>query len=158
MLAFGGYGVTQAAATGASGTGLSAFGGGGGTGGPPGGLSTSEGGPGATTASGSGREGTSVSAQRATSAGSATGTAGVVIAVSGNSVELRSRGGTTLTLVVTSTTTFKVGTAQAARSALKVGDVAMVVGSTSSDGAVTAKTVTFGVTPIGAPGTDAPKA
>ena len=157
MLAFGGYGVTQAAATSATGSGVSAFGGGG-TGGPPGVLSASRGTPGAQTSAGS----LAASVSTASSAGSESRTsanrsrnttAGIITAFSGDSITLRTRERSTLVVIVTSATVLQEGTTKVASSALKKGDLAMVVGSTSSDGTVTASTITFGPTPNGAPGT-----
>ena len=57
---------------------------------------------------------------------------------------------------MTSSTVFKRGAAASTSSAPKKGDLAMVTGSTSSDGTVTAATVTFGTAPSGGPGAAPP--
>ena len=53
---------------------------------------------------------------------------------------------------MTSSTVYKDGTRTVTIAALKTGDLAMVGGSTSSDGTVTASTLTFEATPPGRPG------
>ncbi len=144
ILAIGGYGVTQAASSSAAASTASPGmpGAGTGTGGPPG-ASGSSGGAGMGAPGGS-------STRAALGKG---GTGGMVTSISGDTITLRSRDKTTVTVVVTSATVFKDGTSTASASALKKGDLAMVVGSTSSDGTVTATTITFGNPPKGAPGT-----
>jgi hypothetical protein len=144
MLAFGGYGVTQAAATTDAGSGASAIAGG--NGGPPG--------VGGAPISGGSVQGGPSGQTPTASPGESTGngTAGTVTAFSGDSITVRTRGQSALKVVVNSATTFKDGSRTTTGAALKKGDFVMVVGSTSSDGTVTAKTVTFGSTPNGAPG------
>ena len=61
-----------------------------------------------------------------------------------------------VTVTVTTSTVFKEGTTISTLSALKRGDIAMVTGSTSSSGTVTATAVTFGTAPSGAPGNNTP--
>jgi hypothetical protein len=61
-----------------------------------------------------------------------------------------------VTVTVTSSTVVKDGTTTSSLRALKKGDLVVVTGSTSSDGTVTATTVTFGITPMGAPGKNTP--
>jgi hypothetical protein len=80
------------------------------------------------------------------------GTVGKVTALSGDTITLSTFNNKTVTVTVTAATVYKEGTKTSSLSALKKGDVAQVAGSTSSDGTVTASTITFGTAPSGAPG------
>jgi hypothetical protein len=146
VLALGGYGVTQAAtSTGAttSAGALSRTAGKGFAGGPP---------TGGSAPSGSSQAGESHSAT-GSAGGPAVGggTVGKVAAITGATITLRSPGGTTVTVTVTSSTVFKDGTNTVSKSSLKVGQFAVVTGTTAKDGAVSATTVTFGATPAAGP-------
>jgi len=127
---------------------------------PAGVPSASRGTPGAQTSAGSlAASASTASSARSESRTSAdrseNATAGIITAFSGDSITLRTRERSTLVVIVTSATVLQEGTTKVASSALKKGDLAMVVGSTSSDGTVRASTITFGSTPNGAPGTGA---
>ena len=84
------------------------------------------------------------------------GQGGRVTAISGDTITLTTLAGKTITVTVTSSTVVKEGTTTSALGALKDGDLVVVTGSTSSDGTVTATTVTFGMAPVGAPGKHTP--
>ncbi len=148
VLALGGYGVTRANAT----TGSSASAGKaagpsrppGHSGSAPSGSSPSGGAPPPGAGGGPG----ALAADR--------GRVGKVTSVGGGSITLAAPNGTEVSVIVTSSTVFKRGAAVSTSSALKKGDLAMVTGSTSSDGTVTAATVTFGTAPRGGPGAAPP--
>jgi hypothetical protein len=76
-----------------------------------------------------------------------------VTAISGDTITLTTFNNLTIKASVTSSTVYKDGDTTVTSAALKQGDPAMVSGSTSSDGTLTASTVTFGVTPPGIPPT-----
>ncbi len=138
-LALGGYGVTQAATSTAPATDTATS-----QGRPPVGAS------GSAAPSGSPPGGSRGGAVRGTGPG---GPGGRVTAINGDTITLTTMTGKTVTVTVTSSTVFKDGTTSSTQSALHKGDLAMVTGSTSSDGTVTATTVTFGSAPNGHPGT-----
>jgi hypothetical protein len=67
--------------------------------------------------------------------------AGTVTAVGADSLTLKSRDGSTRTIDLTGTTTFKLGRADGKTSDLKVGSIVVVTGTEGSANAFTAKTV-----------------
>jgi hypothetical protein len=89
--------------------------------------------------------------KRGTPPGRGSGTVGKVTAVSTDSITVTTMAKEAVTVTVSSSTVYKDGSTTSTRAALKVGDVAMVTGSTASDGTVTATTITFGTTPVGTP-------
>ncbi len=147
VLALGGYGVTQAATS----TSTTATAGAAGTARPPGmsGAGTS----GSSAPSGPPPSGSRGGPAGGLGAASKGGTGGKVTTISGDTITLTTMADKTVTVTVTPSTVFKDGSTTSTQSALKKGDIAMVSGSTSSDGTVTATTVTFGNAPNGAPGT-----
>jgi Domain of unknown function (DUF5666) len=156
VLALGGYGVTHAATSTATSSTASP---GAGIGGPPG-LSgpTGQGAPGSGggTASQEAPPPAGEGVGRGTGSGpggpgSHGGTVGKVSAVVGDTITLTTRANKTIKVIVTSTTVYKNGSTIVTASALKSGVVAVVRGSTSSDGTVTATAITLGTAPIGAP-------
>jgi putative flippase GtrA len=134
VLALGGYGVTQAASS-STPSSSAAVTGGATMGGPPG----SPAGSGGSAATGSG----------ATPRRGSGGTVGIVTGISANTITLNSHGNSTIKVTVTSSTNYKDGSKISTSAALKKGDLAIVTGSTSSDGTVTATTVDFRTSPGG---------
>jgi hypothetical protein len=84
------------------------------------------------------------------------GEAGKVTAISGDTITMTTPADKTVRVTVTSSTVFRDGATTSTPGALKEGDLVVVTGSTSSDGTVTAKSVTFGITPGTAPGKNPP--
>jgi pectate lyase len=67
---------------------------------------------------------------------------GQILSISDNSITVKQLDGTTKIVVVSSTTAF-ANTQKAAKTDLKTGDNVMVVGTTNSDGSVTASNVSI---------------
>jgi hypothetical protein len=153
VLALGGYGVTHAAtssnAPAATETAAHRVG----TATPPRGPGS---GSSASFAGGSAAPGGAPGAPGAKAGVPKGGTAGKVTAISGDTITLTTRADKTVRVTVTSSTVFEDGATTSTLGALKQGDLAVVTGSTSSDGTVTAKSVTFGITPGNAPGKNPP--
>jgi hypothetical protein len=80
------------------------------------------------------------------------GTGGKVSAVSGDTITHTTFNNLTVKVKVVPSTAYKDGTRTATSAALKTGDLAMENGSTSSDGTMTASTLTFGISLPGKPG------
>jgi hypothetical protein len=161
-LAFGGYGVTQAATSSSSSSTAAAAGlpGAGGSA-PSTGASGTSGTAGTPPANGAGKAGSMGGTGSAGSRGGAgsmgngaeAGTGGKVTAINGDTITMTNLRGKVIKVVVTSSTVFKDGTKVSTDAALRVGDFAVVTGSTASNGTVTATTVVFGATPpAGGPG------
>lgn len=76
-------------------------------------------------------------------------TIGKVTAVSGDTITIQSRGGTSRTVTFASTTTFRTTTGTLTSNAVKVGDFIAVKGTTNSDGSVSATTIMISPNPPG---------
>ena len=76
-------------------------------------------------------------------------TIGKVTAVSGDTITIQSRGGTSRTVTFASTTTFRTTTGTLTSNAVKVGDFIAVKGTTNSDGSVSATTIMISPSPPG---------
>jgi len=74
---------------------------------------------------------------------------GKVTALSGDTVTIQTRGGTSQTVTYASTTTFRTGSGTSNSSALKVGDFIAVKGTTNSDGSVSATSIMISTNPPG---------
>jgi hypothetical protein len=88
---------------------------------------------------------------RGTPPGRGSGTVGKVTSISADSITLTTRGKKVVTVTVSSSTVYKNGSTTSTSAALKVGDLAMVTGTTASDGTVTATAITFGTARVGTP-------
>jgi hypothetical protein len=78
---------------------------------------------------------------------------GKVTALSGDTITIQTRGGTSETVTSTSSTTFRTRSGPSNAAALKVGDFIEVQGTKESDGTVTATSIMMGT---GAPGSMGP--
>ena len=81
--------------------------------------------------------------------GHGSGTVGRVTSISGDSITLATRGKKVVTVTVSTSTVYKHGSTTSTSAALKVGDLAMVTGTTASDGTVTATAITSGPARVG---------
>jgi hypothetical protein len=75
--------------------------------------------------------------------------AGKITALSGNDITITKRDKTTQTIAFSASTTFRTRSGSTTSAALKVGDFIAVMGSTNSDGSVTATSVMVGNPPPG---------
>jgi hypothetical protein len=82
--------------------------------------------------------------------------AGKITALSGNDITITNRDKTTETIVFAASTTFRTRSGTTTSSALKVGDFIAVMGTTNSDGTVTATSVMVGSPPPGRGGPGGP--
>ena len=78
---------------------------------------------------------------------------GRVTALSGDTITIQTRGGTSVTVTATSSTTFRTMSGPSDAAALKVGDFIRVQGTKESDGTVSATSIMVGT---GAPGSMGP--
>lgn len=76
-------------------------------------------------------------------------TIGKVTAVSGDTITIQTRGGTSRTVTFVSTTTFRTTTGTLTSSAVKVGDFIAVKGTAGNDGSVSATTIMISANPPG---------
>jgi hypothetical protein len=86
---------------------------------------------------------------------------GKITALTGDDITLKGRGTTTQTVVYSASTTFRDKSGTTSSAALKVGQSIAVIGTTASDGTITAKSIMIGMgakppgsgsRPSGAPG------
>jgi hypothetical protein len=83
--------------------------------------------------------------------------AGKITALSGDDITITNRDKTTETVVFSASTTFRNRWGTTTAAALKVGDFIAVMGTTNSDGSVTATSVMLGGPPPGRGGPGGPR-
>jgi len=74
---------------------------------------------------------------------------GKITGLSGDTVTIQTRGGTSQTVTYASTTTFRTSSGTSTSSALKVGEFIAVNGTTNSDGSVSATSIMISLNPPG---------